>query len=38
MKSPQESNPDGASAEFFQKTAKQAERGEAELQFDVSNA
>ena len=34
---PQEANPDGASAELRRRTAKQAERGEGELQFDLSN-
>ena len=37
MKWPQDTNPDGASAELRRRTAKQAERGEEELQFDVLN-
>ena len=37
MQSPQESNPDGASAELRRRTAQQEERGEEELHFDVSN-
>ena len=37
MKSPQDTNPDGASAKLCRRTAKQAERGDEELQFDVSN-
>ena len=37
MQSPQESNPDGASAELRRRTAQQQERGEEELYFDVSN-